>query len=364
MSTWVGMGPVIGPGSLDGFAIGVMMSGVCFLAVMAPRRARRRQAVAGGTEGMLTGGPREWLSRRPRVPRISRASRVSGIPQVSAVSGIPEVSGARAFDAGVLEPGAFEAGAFGRGPFGPGPFTAGAERLARPGEPGALNDADSAPSVGDEGRAAGGHRSRHRLNGPLRGRMSPDRTPGGGTSREGGPRGGVALGDVPRSGGGFPDSAFPESASPDSGFPDVSIPDEARRDTGRLEPLPSYMALRDAGWLESADTGRPEPRDDGRLEPRDTGRLNPRDGGRLEPPFPDWASRDEAPFPKTALRDRGRPDVEFPDIAFPDGTFGTSKRPESRRLPRHAAPAVGLGSKVSHRLTGLFARPTASDARG
>jgi hypothetical protein len=124
------------------------------------------------------------------------------------------------------------------------------------------------------------------------------------------------------------------------------------------------MALRDAGWLESADTGRPEPRDDGRLEPRDTGRLNPRDGGRLEPPFPDWASRDEAPFPKTALRDRGRPDVEFPDIAFPDGTFGTSKRPESRRLPRHAAPAVGLGSKVSHRLTGLFARPTASDARG
>jgi hypothetical protein len=373
MSTWVGMGPVIGPGSLDGFAIGVMMSGVCFLAVMAPRRARRRQAVAAGTASMLTGGPREWLSRRPRVPRISRAPRVSGIPQVSAVSGIPEVSGARAFDAGVLEPGAFEAGAFGPGPFepgsfGPGTFEAGAERLARPGEPGALNDAECAPSVGDDGRAARGHRSRDRLNESLPGKMS-DRTPRGGTSRDGGPRGGVALGGAPRCSGGFPDSAFPEcafpdSASPDSGFPAVSIPDEARRDTGRLEPLPSYMALRDAGWLESGDTGRPKPRDDGRLEPRDTGRLNPRDGGRLEPPFPDWASRDEAPFPKTASRDRGRPDVEFPDIAFPDGTFGTSKRPESRRLPRHAAPTVGLGSKVSHRLTGLFARPAASDARG
>jgi hypothetical protein len=361
MSTWVGMGPVIGSGSLDGFAIGVMMSGVSFLAVMAPRRARRRQAVVAGTAGMLTGGPREWLSRRPRMPRISRAPRVSGIPQVSAASEIPKVSGARAFDAGVLEPGAFEAGAFGPGPFGPGPFAAGAERLAHPGEPGALNDADCAPPVGDDDRAARGHRSRHRLNESLPGRTSPDRTPGGGTSRDGGPRGGVALGDAPRSSGGFPDSAFPESAfpdsaSPDSGFPDVQIPEQAPRDTGRLEPLPPYMALRDAGWLESRDTGR--------LEPRDTGRPGPRDGGRLEPPFPDWASRDEAPFPKTASRDRGRPDVEFPDIAFPDGTFGTSKRPESRRLPRHAAPAVGLGSKVSHRLTGLFARPAASDARG
>ncbi len=379
MSTWVGMGPVIGPGSLDGFAIGVMMSGVCFLAVMAPRRARRRQAVAAGTAGMLTGGPREWLSRRPRVPRISRAPRVSGIPQVSAVSGIPEVSGPRAFDAGVLEPGAFEAGAFGPGPFGPGPFTAGAERLARPGEPGALNDADCAPPVGDDGRAVRGHRSRHRLNGSLPGRMSPDGTPGGGTSRDGGPRGGVALGDAPRSSDGFPDSAFPESAfpesafpdsafpdsaSPDSRFPDVPIPEQAPRDTGRLEPLPPYMALCNAGWLESGDTGRPEPRDTGRPEPRDTGRPVPRDGGRLEPPFPDWASRDEAPFPKTASRDRGRPDVEFPDVEFPDGTFGTSKRPESRRLPRHAAPAVGLGSKVSHRLTRLFARPAASGARG
>jgi hypothetical protein len=56
--------------------------------------------------------------------------------------------------------------------------------------------------------------------------------------------------------------------------------------------------------------------------------------------------------------------VEFPDVAFPDGTFGTSKRPDARRLPRHAAPAVGLGSKVSHWMTGLFARPATSGARG
>ena len=92
--------------------------------------------------------------------------------------------------------------------------------------------------------------------------------------------------------------------------------------------------------------------------------MAPRDRGRRESPFPDWASRDDRPFPGGASRDRGRPDVEFPDVAFPDGTFGTSKRPDARRLPRHAAPAVGLGSKVSHWMTGLFARPATSGARG
>jgi hypothetical protein len=378
MSTWVGMGPVIGPGSLDGFAIGVMMSGACFLAVTAPRRARRRQAVAAGTAGMLTAGPREWLSRRPRMPRISRAARVSEIPGAPGVSRIPEVSGARASGANVLEPGAFEAGAFGPGPFGAGPFAAGAERLARPDEPRTENDADCAPSVGDDASAAHGHRSRHRLNDSLPGSMSPGRIPRGGTSRDGGPRGGAAPGDAPRSSGGFPDSAFPESAfpesafpdsgSPDTGFPDVPIPDEAPRDIGRLEPLPPYMA-HPASVRQEPPPPDVAPRDGRRPGPRDGGRPGPRDGGRLEPPFPDWASRDGGPFPNKASRGRGRPDVElpdveFPDVAFPDGTFGTSKRPESRPLPRHAAPTVGLGSKMSHWLTSLFARPEASGARG
>ena len=390
MSTWVGMGPVIGPGSLDGFAVGVMMSGAVFLAVTTPRRARRRQAVAAGTAGMMAAGPREWLSRRARAPRLSGTSGTSGL---SGTAGVP---GARPFDAGVLEPGAFEAGAFGPAPFGVGPFAPDAERLARPDEPGALNDPGWAPSVGDDGRAAGGHRSRHRLNEPLPGSTSPDRAPRGGTSRDGGlrgdvapggaPRGRAVPGGAPRSSGGFPDSAFPESAFPDSAFPesrfpDVALPDvafpgeapwrsgrpeapapggvfpdgeqpwaspaEAPHGAGQLEPLPD-MAPRDGRWLE----------------PRDGGRLEPRDGRRLEPPFPDWAARDGEPIPNGASRDRGRPDVEFPDVAFPDGTFGTSKRPDSRRLPRHAAPAVGLGSKVSHWMTGLFARPLTSGAHG
>src|SRR5260370_3679990 len=44
MSTWVGMAPVVGNSSLDGFAIGALMSGACALAIAAPRRTQARQA--------------------------------------------------------------------------------------------------------------------------------------------------------------------------------------------------------------------------------------------------------------------------------------------------------------------------------
>jgi hypothetical protein len=72
---------------------------------------------------------------------------------------------------------------------------------------------------------------------------------------------------------------------------------------------------------------------------------------------PGWASRDHA-----------QPDTPFPDVAscdaaFPDGTFRSARRPEVRRLPRHAAPTVSFGTKVSGRVTGLFAaRPLAGGA--
>ncbi len=366
MSTWVGMGPVIGPGSLDGFAVGVMMSGAVFLTLTAPRRARRRPAVAAGTTGMLTAG-RDWLSRRPGVPRIPRlpgSSRVGEIPKQSGVSGLPEVSGARTLGAGAFEPGAFEAGAFGPSPFGAGPFAPGAERLAQPDEPGSYSDTGWHLTVGDDSQAAGGRRSRHRLNEPLPGTTSPDRAPRGGTSRDSGDRGSAAPGGTRRSSGGFPDSAFPDSALPDDDafpdvrFPDVEFPGEEPRDAEWLDPIPD-LAPRDAGQLDALRGAAP--RDAGRLEPLPD--MAPRDRGRRESPFPDWASRDDRPFPSGASRDRGRPDVEFPDVAFPDGTFGTSKRPDARRLPRHAAPAVGLSSKVSHWMTGLFASSEAGMGR-
>src|ERR1700728_4670860 len=287
------MGPLIGPGSLDGFAVGVMMSGAFFLALTAPRRARRRPAVGAGTTCLVAarGGLAVRRPRVPRIPRLPGSPKVSEIPKQSGVSGLPEVSGARTLGADALEPGAFEAGAFGPSPFGAGPFAPGAERMAQPDEPGSYSDTGWHLTVGDDSRAAGGRRSRHRLNEPLPGTTSPDRAPRGGTSRDSGHSGSAAPGGTRRSSAGFPDSAFPDSAFPDSALPD-----------------------------------------------------------------------DEA-FPETGFPDVRFPDVEFPDDAFPDGTFGTSKRPDARRLPRHAAPAVGMGSKVSHWMTGLFASSEAGMGR-
>src|SRR5260221_10127417 len=48
MSTWVSAAPVIGTGSLDGFAFGALMTGACALAITGPRRARRSSAARDG----------------------------------------------------------------------------------------------------------------------------------------------------------------------------------------------------------------------------------------------------------------------------------------------------------------------------
>jgi hypothetical protein len=82
---------------------------------------------------------------------------------------------------------------------------------------------------------------------------------------------------------------------------------------------------------------------------------------RLGDPIPDGA------LPGAAPRDDAQPDTPFPDVAFadaafPGGVFRPSRRPAAR-LPRHAAPTVSLGTKVSGRVTGLFAaRPLAGGA--
>src|SRR5258708_11405514 len=50
MSTWVSAAPVIGTGSLDGFAFGALMTGACALAITGPRRARRSSAARDGAD--------------------------------------------------------------------------------------------------------------------------------------------------------------------------------------------------------------------------------------------------------------------------------------------------------------------------
>jgi hypothetical protein len=241
MGVWVGISPLIGAGSLEGFAVGATLSGAVFLAITVPRRVRRRQAAAAGTRG-LTAGIRG-------VP-VSASSAEAGPPPDAGLCGV-EALGAKN------------------------------ERVAQL-PPGDQDDVDRTSPAGRDGRPAA-YRSRHRLGDPVPGRAA----------------GGGAPADPTRRGGAFP---FPLSA--------------LRRWTSR-------------------DHAQPD---------------TPFSGVG----FPDGACPAVA-FPDGALDDVAFPGGASADVAFPDGT-----RPEARRLPRHAAPTVSFGTKVSGRVTGLFAaRPLA-----
>jgi len=244
MSLWVGISPLIGAGSLEGFAVGATVAGAFFLAITAPRRVRRRRAAVAGTRG----GP----------------------------------AGTSSAQTGSVATGALDAGLYGTdaGLCGTEAFGVEAERVAQP-QPDAQDDANWTPPTNQDGPAGQGGRaaayqSRHRLGDPI-----PGRTPCGGESAGRTPHGDESAGRT-RRGGAFPRGAFPRGAFPRGAFP---------------------------GWASRVHA-------------------------QPDTPFPDAASC---------------------DVAFPDGTFGPAKRPEVRRLPRHAAPAVSFGTKVSGRLTGLFA---------
>ncbi len=191
MSTWVSAAPVIGTGSLDGFAFGALMTGACALAITGPRRARRSSAARDGADRAAERSG--WLCEHVMTAEVAGSGPAVEI------------------------------------------FGAGSERRARREDLAAHGKGRSAP--GREGRAAGGYQSRHR----------------------------------------------------------------------RGDPIP---------------------------------------GPRRE----------------------AHPHVVFADAEFPERTFGSPTRPEVRRLPRHAAPSVSFGSRISglgSRMTGLFAaRALASGARG
>jgi hypothetical protein len=241
MSTWVGISPVIGAGSLDGFAIGAMMSGTFFLAITAPRRAQRRQLAAARAGGALATGPRAWLREHltaaPATRTVTSPDEAAGSESPSPVVPAQDASGPD--DEQVTQP--------------DGPVVG-----------------DDAPKTSRDGKAAGGYRSRHRLGDPIAGGTPPAES--------------------------SPAAARRRRAIPESAF------------LGRIFPGSAFLA---------------EPGDE------------------------------------------AQSDDQGPDIEFPDGTLAASKHPESRRLPRHAAPTVSLSSKLSHKVTGLFAaRPLASGARG
>jgi hypothetical protein len=125
-----------------------------------------------------------------------------------------------------------------------------------------------------------------------------------------------------------------------------------RAEAERVVQLPPG-ARDEAGWTSL--TGR-----DGRPAAyQSRHRLgDPRPGGAFPPgAFPGWASRGHAQ-PEPPARD-----VTSTDVTFREGAFRSARRSEVRRLPRHAAPTVRFGARVTGRVMGLFAaRPLAGGA--
>jgi hypothetical protein len=255
MITLDGAAPMIGVGSLNGFAVGTLVSGACALAITSPGRMRKRRAARGGgtPPGSASSG---WLCEHVMAHeyRMAAEQRVAAGPTLSGEhripgAGAPDVTGEPARAGGAAD-----------------------ERLARPEELGTR----PADALADgRGSRALGYRSRHRLGDPVPARPAP-----------GGPQ----------------DHALPGGASPDRRAGD-GVPSNGKR-----------------------------------------------------PAFPDSAFPDSA-FPESARPGIASPNGARRDVSFPDGGFG---RPGSRRLPRHAAPAMGLAA----RMTGLLmTRALVSEAR-
>ena len=81
-----------------------------------------------------------------------------------------------------------------------------------------------------------------------------------------------------------------------------------------------------------------------------------------------WAGLADESFACGRSRSEAPPGIVFPGAEVAMVPFGRPRRPKVRRLPRHAAPPVSLGSRITglgSRITGLFAtRALAGGARG
>ena len=254
MITLDGAAPMIEVGSLNGFAVGALVSGACALAITSPGRMRKRRADRGGETP--TAASSGWLCEHVMAHEYRMAAEERGAAR-PALPGERRIPGAGAPDV-TPEPG--RAGG------------AADERLARPDE---LSTRPADALADGRGSRALGYRSRHRLGDPVPARPSA-----------GGPQ----------------NHALPEGTSPD----------------------------------------------------RRAGDGAPRNGKR--PAFPDSAFPDSA-FPESARPGIASPNGARRDVTFPDGSFD---RPRSRRLPRHAAPAVSFAARM---MGLLMTRALASAAR-
>lgn len=269
MSAWVGVAPLIGAGSLDGFAIGALASGTCFLAITALRRGRKRYAVAVNNPASHDGWLCEHVMAAEAFPAY--AERVAQ-PDIldfqdgGEEAGVGAASRAARFDEEGAIGAAGQEGAAGQpggvGSAGQETFSSAADQAAE-----SLDRAFPAAQAshrlgwafpsGRAGRAARSYRSRHRrLGDPI-----PDSAsvgcgfPGGADEpREatfpGEPRESGCPDDLIPAGtsrhAAFPDSAWHGGASRGGAhrLPELAFPDDTYRASKRPEirSLPRHAA--------------------------------------------------------------------------------------------------------------------------
>jgi hypothetical protein len=264
MSAWASASPVIGTGSLDGIAIGSLMSGACALAITAPRRARRPSAARGGVQAADRNG---WLCEHVMAAEavgfglaaqvamaVASAAAAKAVRIEAAGTGLAaaEVAGPEATAEAVetARTGMACTGMAGAG-LADESFGAEAERLARPEEVGAKRTGCSAG--GQDGRAPGGYRSRHRRGDPIPFGAPRDGVSPGSTSEQSAFPGIVAL-QSPFPGGAVRSNAFADSAFPRSAFADSVLPR-----TGSACRRSRHSLMRSSPWSRSRARGGPMP---------------------------------------------------------------------------------------------------------
>ena len=289
MSAWASAAPVIGTGSLDGFAAGALMSVVCAMAITAPRRP---PAARGGAQAADRNGSLCEHVMAAEAAGFGLAASVA----MAVASAAEVVGGGVAAEAPRAELADVATGT--RLTIGADESSGAAqERLARPENVGARRTDCSA--AGQYSTAAGGYRSRHRLGDPIPFGAPRDGASPGSTSEQGAfPR--IVAQQSP-----FPGSAVRSNAFADSAFPRTAFADS-------VLPRIGFACGR---WRRDA-----------------------------------------------------HPDIEFSDAELALVPFASPRRPEAPRPPRHAAPSIGLRSRITgigRRMTGLFAtRALVSSARG
>jgi hypothetical protein len=160
MSDWIGLLPVIGTGSLEGFALGVLASGACFLALTAPRRSRGRGAAARYdlTSGSRRDSPTVRLAATVRESLTSTAEPADQLRSHREKDALSPHGAASALAGRVASPDSADAALVGRVV---GPDAAGLTASADRGQGKA--SADRGPGK------TGGRRARHPLGDPTSG---------------------------------------------------------------------------------------------------------------------------------------------------------------------------------------------------